>query len=243
MRGAALALIAFAPLSAQVTYKQILEADRQPENWLTYSGNYSAHRHSGLTQITPANVAQLTPQWVYQTTSLGKVETTPLVVNGVMYITEPASDVTALDTRTGRPLWKYKRPVPADVRICCGLVNRGVAALRDVLFVGTVDAHLVALDAKTGQVRWDTKVADYKTGHAITVAPLVVKDKVVVGIAGGEYGVRGFLDAYDAKTGARVWRFWTVPGPGEPGHETWKGDSWKTGSASTWVTGSYDPES
>jgi alcohol dehydrogenase (cytochrome c) len=242
MRAAALALFALVPLAAQVTYKQILDADKQPENWLTYSGNYSAHRHSSLTQITPANVAQLTPQWVYQTTSLGKVETTPLVVDGVMYITEPASDVTALDTRTGRPLWKYKHPVPADVRICCGLVNRGVAALGDLLFVGTVDAHLVALDAKTGHVRWDTKVADYKTGHAITAAPLVVKDKVVVGMAGGEYGVRGFLDAYDAKTGARSWRFWTVPAPGEKASETWAGSSAATGAATTWVTGSYDPE-
>ena len=132
--------------------------------------------------------------------------------------------------------------LPDDLRVCCGQVNRGVAILGDLVYVGTIDAHLVALNAKTGSVMWDTTVANYKTGHSITVAPLAVKDKIVVGIAGGEYGVRGFLDAYDAQTGKRAWRFWTIPAPGEPGNETWKGDSWKTGSAATWVTGAYDPE-
>ena len=171
----------------------------------------------------------LRPLWAYQTNSLQKFETTPLVVDGVMYISEPPSNVTALDTRTGRPLWKYRRTLPDDVRVCCGQVNRGVAILGDLVYVGTIDAHLVALNAQTGAVMWDTTVANYKTGYSITVAPLAVKDKIVVGIAGGEYGVRGFLDAYDAKTGKRAWRFWTIPGPGEPGNETWKGDSWKTG--------------
>jgi alcohol dehydrogenase (cytochrome c) len=227
---------------AQVPFERIRTAEREPANWLTYSGNYSAHRHSPLNQISTGNVGKLKPVWVYQTTSVGPVETTPLVIDGIMYLTEPASNVTALDTRTGRPLWKYQRTVPKDVRVCCGQVNRGVATLDEQVFVGTVDAHLVALDARTGAVHWDTAVADYKTGHAITVAPLAVKDRVIVGIAGGEYGVRGFIDAYEARTGKRAWRFWTIPRPGEPGHETWAGDSWKTGSATTWVTGSYDPE-
>ena len=243
MKPATWILAACLPLSAQVPFERIRGAEREPGNWLTYSGNYSAHRHSLLAQINAANVAHLKPVWVYQVTTPGRVETTPLVVDGVMYLTEPPSNVTALDTRTGRPLWRFQRPVPGDVHVCCGQVNRGVALLDDLVFVGTVDSHLIALDSKTGQVRWDVTVADYKTGYSITVAPLALKDKVVVGIAGGEFGVRGFLDAYDAKSGKRAWRFWTVPGPGEPGHDTWAGESWRTGSATTWLTGSYDPES
>jgi alcohol dehydrogenase (cytochrome c) len=227
---------------AEVTYERILSAEREPGNWLTYSGNYKAHRFSPLDQINERNVGTLRPLWAYQTNSLQKFETTPIVVDTVMYVSEPPSNVTALDTRTGRPLWRFRRPMPEDIRVCCGQVNRGVAVLGDRVYVGTIDAHLIALHAATGAVVWDTVVADYKTGHSITVAPLVVKDKIVVGIAGGEYGVRGFLDAYDAKTGQRAWRFWTIPAPGEPGNETWAGDSWKTGSAATWVTGAFDPD-
>jgi alcohol dehydrogenase (cytochrome c) len=160
-----------------------------------------------------------------------------------MYITEPPSTVTALDLATGRPLWSWTPQMPPDVR-ALGFppVNRGVAILDETVFVGTLDAHLVALDAKSGTVRWNVKVADNATGHAITSAPLVIKDKVVIGISGGEAGIRGFLDAYDAATGQRAWRFWTVPGEGEPGIGTWEGDSWKTGAGATWVPGSYDPE-
>src|SRR5437870_6767445 len=227
---------------AQVTFERIRHAESEPGNWLTYSGDYSAHRYSALDQITPQNVKNLRPLWVHQIDALDKAETTPLVVEGVMYVTESPSNVVALDTRTGRPMWSFLRAVPKDVRLCCGQVNRGVALLGDLVFVGTVDAHLIALDAKTGSVRWDVTVANYKTGHAITAAPLAVKDKVVIGIAGGEFGIRGFVDAYDANTGKQAWRFWTVPAKGEPGNETWAGDSWKTGAASTWVTGSYDPD-
>ena len=240
---ALVALVATGILTqAQVTFDRLRNTEREPGNWLTYSGNYSSHRYSALDQINAQNVKNLKPLWAYQFDALDKAETTPLVVDNVMYLTESPSNVIALDTRTGRALWSYRRVVPKDVRICCGLVNRGVAVLGDLVFVGTVDAHLIALDAKTGLVRWDATVADYKTGHAITVAPLALKDKVIVGIAGGEYGVRGFIDAYSAKTGKQAWRFWTIPGPGEPGHESWAGDSWKTGSATTWVTGAYDPE-
>jgi alcohol dehydrogenase (cytochrome c) len=236
------ALAVTLPLAAQVPYERILKSTSEPGNWLTYSGNYAAHRYSALDQINDGNVARLRPVWAYQTSSLQKFETTPIVVDGVMYVSEPPSHVTALDTRTGRPLWRYRRPMPDDVRVCCGQVNRGVAVLGDMVYVGTIDSYLVALNAKTGALMWSTEVANYKAGHSITVAPLAVKDKIVVGIAGGEYGVRGFLDAYDAKTGKRAWRFWTIPGPGERGNETWKGDSWKTGSAATWVTGAFDPQ-
>ena len=230
-----------APLAAQVPYERILRSAQQPENWLTYSGSYQSTRYSTLAQITRANVNKLKTAWIYQVRAHDKLEASPLVFDGIMYISEPASDVTALDLRTGRPIWSYRRNVPA-VPVCCGQVNRGVAVLDDQLFIGTLDAHLVALDLKTGRFRWDVEVADHKTANSITAAPLAVKDKIIVGIAGAEYGIRGFLDAYNAKTGRRAWRFWTAPGPGEPGNETWSGDSWKTGGAPTWVTGSYDPE-
>lgn len=227
---------------AQVPSERIRRADSEPGNWLTYSGNYQSHRHSLLTQINPGNVARLKPAWVYQIRDAGNLETSPIVLDGVLYITEKPNVVTALDGRTGRPLWSYRRALPTGVPACCGPVNRGVAILDDLLFLGTYDAHLVALDLRTGTERWDVTVGDYKDAHTITVAPLAVKDKIIVGIAGGDWGIRGFLDAYEAKTGKRVWHLWTVPGPGEPGNETWAGDSWKTGGATTWVTGSYDPE-
>lgn len=236
------AFCAFAGLlAAQVSYQRIESSAAEPGSWLTYGGGYAGHRYSPLKQIDRGNVGRLKLAWMYQTNDLNQFEGTPLVADGVMYISEPPSNAAALDLRTGRPLWIYRRALPSDVRACCGQVNRGLAILGDTVYLGTLDAHLLALDAKTGHVRWDATVADYKTGYSITVAPLAVEDKIIIGVAGGEYGVRGLVDAYDAKTGKRAWRFWTVPGPGEPGHETWAGDSWKTGSATTWVTGSYDP--
>ncbi|MDA1091812.1 MAG: PQQ-binding-like beta-propeller repeat protein [Acidobacteria bacterium] len=230
------------PAAAQVPYERILDAASEPEHWLTYSGTYGAQRYSTLDQIDRDNVDQVQPAWIYQASSLHKFEVSPLVVDGVMYITEVPSDATALDLRTGRPIWSYRRSLPQGIVTCCGQVNRGVALLDDQVFLGTVDAHLVALDARSGGVRWDIEVADYTLGYSITVAPLALKDKIIVGISGGEYGIRGFLDAYDPLTGERLWRFWTVPGPGEPGHDTWSGDSWECGGAPTWVTGAYDPE-
>ncbi|MSV36287.1 MAG: PQQ-dependent dehydrogenase, methanol/ethanol family [Bryobacterales bacterium] len=242
MKRALCLLAAILPLAAQVSYDRLRQAESEPGNWLTYSGNYSSHRYSGLSRITAANVARLRPAWVYQIRSTDRVETSPLVVDGIMYLSEPGGSVTALDTLTGRPLWKYVRTLPKTVRGCCGPMNRGVAILGDMIYVSTYDAHVVALDMKSGIVRWDTEVADPKLGHSMTAAPLALKDKIVVGMAGGEYGVRGFIDAYDAKSGKRAWRFWTVPAAGEPGSETWAGDTAKTGAAATWVTGSYDPE-
>ncbi len=204
---------------AQVPYQRLAKASSEPGAWLTYSGGYAGHRFSPLAQITPANVAGLKPKWIYQVKAQRTVETTPLVFDGVMYVTEPPT-VTALDLHTGRPLWTYQRPCPRTQTIGFGRVNRGVAALGDMLYVGTLDAHLVALDAKSGAVRWDVQVADYKAGHCITVAPLAIEGKIIVGISGGEAGIRGFIDAYDAKTGKRLWRFWTIPAPGEPGNDS-----------------------
>lgn len=241
IRCTAVFLCAFvACLSGQVTPERILNASKEPANWFTYSGNYLGWRYSPLDQITRENVKKLKIKWMYQMPTTHMVETTPLVVDGVMYFSEPPSNVVAVDAETGRQFWRYRRELPSKINTCCGQVNRGVAVLGDRVFVGTVDAHLVSLDARTGDVLWDVEVADYRTGHSITVAPLAVKDMIVCGISGGEYGIRGFLDAYDAKTGRRIWRFWTIPGPGEKGNETWSGDSWKTGGGPTWVTGSYD---
>ena len=185
----------------------------------------------------------LEPKWVFQARSLEKFEATPLVVDGVLYTVQPPNDIVALDAQTGRMFWVYSyRPSP-QARLCCGRVNRGLAILGDSLFMGTIDGHLVAVNAKSGRLIWDVALARPEAGYSLTLAPLVVKDKVIVGPAGGEYGIRGFLAAFDAKTGKEVWRFNTIAGPGEPGRETWGGDSWKTGGGSIWVTGSYDPES
>jgi alcohol dehydrogenase (cytochrome c) len=229
-------------VSAQVPAPRIASADRTPADWLTYSGNYQAHRFSPLTQITRQNVAQLRPAWIYQVRRTGIVETTPIVADGVMYITEPPSTVTALDVRTGRPLWTYTPTIPTDVIVIGSPpVNRGVAILDDMVYVGTVHGHLIALDTKSGAVRWDIQVDDNKFGYYVTSAPLALDGRILIGVSGAEAGIRGFLDAYDPKTGKRVWRTHTIPGPGEPGHETWSGDSWKTGGGSAWLTGSYDP--
>src|SRR6516225_9337155 len=229
-------------LCAQVPYDRIVAAYKEPGSWLTYSGNYAAHRFSPLRDLTPGNVAGLKPVWIYQIKEPGLIETTPLVADGVMYVTEPPSTVTALDVRSGRPLWSWSRPIPRTVRtIGFPKVNRGVALLGPSVYVGTLDAHLVALDAKTGVVRWDSLVADNAKGYAITSAPLAIDGKIIIGVSGGEAGIRGFLDAYDSRTGNRLWRFYTIPGPGEPGHESWSKESWKTGGGPTWLTGAYDP--
>jgi alcohol dehydrogenase (cytochrome c) len=232
----------YRPVSAQLTYERVLHASQEPQNWLTYSGDYKSWRYSTLDQINASNVGRLTTQWVFQSASLGQFETTPLVVDGVLYGTGQDNRAFALDARTGRAIWRYQRHLPEKIQACCGMVNRGFAILGSKLFMSTLDAHVVALDSKTGNVVWDVQAADYRQANVFTVAPLLVKDKIIVGVAGGEYGVRGFIDAYYADSGKRAWRFYTVPGPGEPGHETWAGDSWKTGGAPAWVTGSYDPE-
>jgi len=226
---------------AQVTPQRLLDSAKEPQNWLTYSGDYAGHRFSALEQINAANAHSLVPKWAYQTMAGGKFETTPLVVDGVLYGTGQDDRAFALDARTGRPIWQYQRALPGDIRPCCGRVNRGFAILGDKVFLGTLDSHVIALDAKTGNIAWDVTAIDYTKGYSITLAPLAVKNLVIVGVSGGEYGIRGFIDAYDADTGERKWRAYTIPGPGEAGHESWEGDSWKIGGAPAWITGSYDP--
>jgi alcohol dehydrogenase (cytochrome c) len=210
--------------------------------WLTFGGNYGNQRHSPLTEITPANVNTLLPQWTFQTGTLGNFETTTLVRDNVLYATGPQNVAWAIDARTGRQIWRYRRELPENLTACCGLVNRGFAMLGDKLYMVTLDAHLLALDMRTGALVWDATMQEYKGGYASTIAPIAVKDKVIVGAAGGEFGIRGFIDAYEAQTGKRAWRFYTIPGPGEPGHDTWSGDAWKIGGAGVWTTGAYDPE-
>ena len=210
--------------------------------WLTYSGDDFGTRHTALVQITPANVSALRGVWTFQSGVLGKWEATPLVAGDTIYTSGPDNHVWAIDARTGRSLWHYARSLPDGIKPCCGRVNRGLALYRDTLLMISLDAHLVALDKKTGSLVYDVTVGDHRKGYTGTGAPLVVKNKVIVGIAGAEFGVRGFLDAYDAETGARAWRFWTVPEPGQPGSETWPAHSWEHGGGPTWVTGTYDRE-
>jgi alcohol dehydrogenase (cytochrome c) len=229
-------------LSAQVTMARLENAAREPGNWLMYSGNYPSQRHSLLTQITPANVGNLEMAWIFQARSLEKFTATPIVVDGVMYVTEAPNTVVALDATTGRMFWQYQHTPAADAKLCCGAVNRGVAILGDTLFMGTIDAQLVAIDARSGRPLWKKQVADHQAGYSLTLSPLIVRNRVLVGTAGGEYGIRGFVAAYDPATGNEIWRFNTIPSPGEPGHESWETDAWKSGGGSSWLTGSYDPE-
>ena len=230
------------PLLSPVTWERLVNAADEPHNWLMYSGTLSSQRFSRLDQITNKNVAQLELVWAHHIQALDRAETTPLVVDGVMFITESPSNVVAVDAATGRPFWRYEHPLPDDLRLCCGRNNRGVAILGETLYMSTNDAHLVAIDARSGALLWNTEVADHTKGYTKTATPLIVKDLVVTGIAGGEYGIRGFIDAYDADTGELEWRTYTIPAEGEPGNETWADDSWKTGGAPTWLTGSYDPQ-
>ena len=213
----------------QVTYDRILHAASEPQNWLTYSGTYMSQRYSPLKQIDTANVKNLEIKWMLPDQVFGAWQSSPIVVDGIMYLTLRPNDVMAVDAKSGRVFWQYHYNVSTDQRVCCGANNRGVAILGDTLFMGTLDAHLVAIDAKNGHALWDATVGEPKKGESITLAPLVVKDKVLVGIGGGEFGIRGSIEAFDPSTGKELWRTYTVPAPGEPGHDTWPGDSWTHG--------------
>jgi len=227
--------VAEVPIEEGLTYERIRDSQREPQNWLTYFGDYQGRHYSELSEITPSNVNTLQTRWAFQVPATGMLQVTPLVVDGVMYITGFSGYVAALDARSGRLLWQHRRPAE-------GQANRGVAVLGGRVFFTSVDAHVVALDAKSGRMVWETQMADPKAGYFATMAPLALKDKIITGISGGEFGIRGFIDAYEPATGKRMWRFYTIPGPGEYGHETWEGDSWKRGGAPTWMTGTYDPE-
>ncbi len=239
------AAFAAASLTAQgpgITAKDLLDGLSNPTRWLTYSGDYTGQRFSPLTQITPANAGQLAAQWTFQTGVVNKFEATPIVLDGVLYLTGALNHAWAVDARSGKQIWHYQRQLPEGLKVCCGMVNRGFAILGDRLFMVTLDAHFVALEMKTGKVIYDKEMAAPKDGFAATGAPLIVKDKVIVGVAGGEYANRGFIDAYNPATGDRLWRFYTIPAPGEPGSETWKGEIWARGGGPTWLSGTYDPQ-
>jgi alcohol dehydrogenase (cytochrome c) len=229
-------------LHGQVAPGRIVRAADEPNNWLTYSGGYFGQRHSALRQVDAANVKNLEIKWIFQANSLQSFSATPLVVDGIMYVTQAPNDVLAIDAVTGKVFWMYHYAASPG-RLCCrGQVNRGVAIHGDTLFMATVDAYLVALDAKNGRPIWKSKVGDAPNAYGMTLAPLVIKDKVLVGVAGAEFGIRGYIAAYEVATGKEAWRFYTIPGPGEPGHDTWKGDSWQHGGGSVWTTGTYDAE-
>ena len=240
------AVLSAGSLQAQVSFERLLDADREPENWYMYSGTNMSQRHSRLTQIDTDNVGDLELQWVWQSRSLEKFEASPVVVDGVMYTIQNPDDIVALDATTGRVYWTYEYDPSEEARPCCGRLSRGVAILDDALFIGAIDGRVISVDALTGQELWNVQVegARPEAGYAFTHAPQIVKDKVIVGTAGGEFGIRGFIVALDAATGEEAWRFYTIPGPGEPGHETWPQDSdaWMHGGASVWVSGSYDAD-
>src|SRR2546426_2298331 len=192
--------------SPEAPFQRLVNAAKEPQNWFTYSGSYMSQRHSGLDQITPANAKNLEQKWMYQSGVSGTWQATPLVVDGVMYVSQRPNDVVALDAKTGRVFWIHRYVPAADHKACCGSNNRGLAILGDRLFMGTLDGRLVAIQAKTGRRLWDVPVAEYQLSYSVTLAPLVVKDKVIVGVGGGDLGIRGYLAADEAQTGKEVWR-------------------------------------
>ncbi len=240
------------PVTDGLTYERILNARSEPQNWLTYYGAYDGQRYSPLDQINTENVKRLVPAWVFQAGTTGLIagastysfEATPIVVDGVMFCTGWDGWLWAIDAKTGVEIWRYKHAVPFDVSLCCGNVNRGCAVAKGKVFFVTANAHVIALDATNGKRVWDRTYGDVRAGESATCAPLVVKNLVIVGSSGGEFGVRGHLDAFDVDSGEHQWRCYMVPKPGEPGSETWPadGEAWQRGGANCWLTGTFDPE-
>ena len=212
------------------------------DNWISYSGDYTGRRYSGLTQVNPENAAHLAAQWVFHPREVSPLEVTPVVVAGIMFVTS-GNDAYALNAATGKLLWRHSRALSQDLVDDAAVHhNRGVAVLGTRLYMTTDNAHLLCLDARSGSLIWDVAYATGNKNYGATSAPLIVKDKVIVGTSGGDDGVRGFLAAFDATTGAEKWRFWTIPGPGEKGNESWPGDAYLHGGGTTWMPGTYDPE-
>lgn len=241
----AVILATHAARAEPVTSEDLLQAQDNGAEWLTYGRTYGNHRFSPLAQITPGNVKELKPVFAYSTGGkLAGLEATPLFHDGTLYFTSDYARVFAMDARTGTLKWYWEPKYEDGIEsvLCCGPVNRGLAIRGDKVFVGTLDARLVALNVKDGTVAWEQRLEDWKAAYSSTGAPLVVGDLVITGIAGAEYGVRGFVQAFKAETGEPAWKTFVIPGPGEPGNETWPGETWKTGGASTWQTGVYDPE-
>jgi PQQ-dependent dehydrogenase (methanol/ethanol family) len=231
-----------AEIPGGLTYDRLWHSSAEPQNWLTYWGNYQGTHYSALKQINTSNVRQLQARWSAQLVGPSSLEATPLVVDGILYTTGSAGTVVALDARTGLQIWRYQRQQKVVNPYEINPFNRGVAVLGNRVFFGTLDAALVALDARTGLPLWEVQMGDTLKGYSVTSAPLALKDKIIAGVTGGEFGAPGFVDAYDPATGKRLWRFSTIPGPGEFGHDSWAGDSWKRGGAPAWLTGNYDPD-
>jgi alcohol dehydrogenase (cytochrome c) len=239
-------------VTSSVNYERILNARSESHNWLTYYGAYDGQRYSLLDQINSGNVGRMGPVWMFQAGAHGLIagagtyafEATPIVVDGIMYVTGWDGQIWALDAANGNLLWRYKHAVPFDVSLCCGNVNRGCAVANGKVYMVTPNAHLLALDATDGKTVWSKTSGDVRAGESATMAPLVVKDTLITGSSGGEFGSRGHLDCWDLETGEHRWRSYTVPKPGEPGSETWPadGEAWARGGANPWITGTYDPE-
>ena len=244
------ALTLFSLLSAAVSaqilppYMSVTDArlrNQDNDSWLLYRGSYDSHGYSALDQIDTDNVASLKPVWSFSTGLREGHQAPPIVNNGYMYVSTPQNHVLALNAVTGDLLWRYVRYLPDDLQQFHP-TNRGVALYGDLAYLATVDAVLVALDALTGEVVWEVDVEDYYNGYYMTMAPLIVDGVVMVGVSGGELGIRGFVAAFDAETGEELWKTYTIPAPGEPGSESWPEDTWKTGGVPVWITGSYDPD-
>ncbi len=230
-------------LNINIADEQLRDAGLNTDGWLTYSGTLLGHRYTTLHEITPQNVSRLRLRWAHQMEPAeSRLAATPLVADNVIFVTTPPAGVVAIDALSGTVIWQYQRNVPADLPLCCGRVNRGLALRGSTLYFGSLDGHLVALDANSGRVTWEVRVADPDAGATLTGAPLIVNDLVLVGVAGSEYGIRGYLAAYDASDGRERWRFHTIPEPGQTGHETWETSAWRTGGGATWNTGSFDPD-
>ena len=234
-------LVVAGPLDdyAPVTDERLINPE--PENWLQWRGNYESWGYSPLDQINSKNVKNLVPVWTYSTGVEEGHQAPPIVNNGVMFVSTPQNQVIALDAKSGDELWRYRRELPEEL-FQLHPTNRGVGLYGDKVYMATVDSCVVALNAKTGESVWEQCVEDWKTGYYMTISPLIAKGKVMVGVSGGEYGIRGFVVALDSETGEEAWKTYTIPGPGEPGHDTWPGDTWKHGGASVWIAGSYDPD-
>ena len=227
-----------------VTDDMLLNADKDASNWLLYGRDYQTTRYSPLSQVNQGNIKKMKATWNLSFGVLDGQDSQAVVVNGTVYVTSSYNKVWSVDGATGKVNWKYERELPGDVfpKLCCDVVNRGVAVYKNKVYLATLDAHVVALDNATGKVVWDKKIGDYTYAETFTIMPMALRGKIIFGTAGAEYGVRGWIAAIDADTGAPVWKTYTIPGPGEPGNETWPGESWKYGGGSAWITGSYDKE-
>ena len=211
-------------------------------NWIQFGGDYSNNRHSPIEQLSVANIDNLEFEWSIPSGTLGQFSVSPIVYDGIMYVTTSFNRLIAVNARTGELYWRYDHQQPEDLRICCGPANRGASIHGDKIFMATLDAKILAFDRFSGEKLWESEIIDYSRGFSATSAPLIVKNLAIIGVGGGEFGVRGFFDAYNIDTGEREWRHYTVPAEGEPGYETWSGNSYETGGAPAWVIGTYDPE-